>query len=442
VRFSPHGARLDDAASVNADRRTPSTPVEGMLSMKLASTVVDNRWSWRGDVRVANLSVSGVQLTPSLSARLGGDDRTVQLQQLSGDFAGGQLGGSGQWRLSAQRGRTFRVSLRSARVERLLVIAGGGDSAPLSGPVDIELRIVPGDVWRLAGTVASQRLNMQTVRFSNFHMPFDADWHPLTGRKRVNVSSVHASIAGGRITGRVSAEQFAGWNLSGGFRFFRVDVGALSRELRSQSSYGSGRLTGTLKMVGRNMRSINDLRASMLADLEDTQATSIPVVSNLRNFIPGFAASGSSGFQQGRLEAQLERGVVHVEELSLASQQMSLFVTGLVNLRGRLRLDATIALGQGNNPILAELLLTRLAAYTAPPVALLLEANEFLANRVIHAEIGGTIRRPAIRLRPLRILREEIVRFFLRQATGAVLPPGAAQAIGAAAAPSAASSRR
>jgi hypothetical protein len=122
---------------------------------------------------------------------------------------------------------------------------------------------------------------------------------------------------------------------------------------------------------------------------------------------------------------------------------MSLFVTGLINLSGRLRLDVTIALGQGNNPVLAELLLRRLAEYTAPPVALLVEANDFLANRVIHAEIGGTIRRPAIRLRPLRILREEIVRFFLRQATGAVLPRGTAQAVGAAAAPtSAAASRR
>jgi hypothetical protein len=444
ARFSLQRASLAAAASVTAEPREPSTPVEGTLSIDLASTVVDNRWSWRGDVRVADLGVSGVQLTPSLTAQATGDERTVQLQQLSGDFAGGRLGGAGQWRLGAQRGRTFRVSLRSARVERLMAMADG-DAAPLSGPMDVELRVAPGEVWRIAGTASSQQVDVQTVQFSNFHMPIDADWHPLSGRVRVNVSSVHAGIAGGRITGRLSAEQAAGWNLSGGFQFFRIDLGALSRELRSQSSYGSGRLTGTLKMVGRNMHSINDLRATMVADLEDTQATSIPVISDLRNFVPGFAASGSSGFQQGRLEARLERGVVHVEELSLASRQMSLFVTGLVNLSGRLRLDATIALGQGNNPVLAQLLLRRLAEFTAPPVALLVEANDFLANRVIHAEIGGTIRRPAIRLQPLRILREEIVRFFLRQATGGVLPRGTAQAVGAAAAaptPAAASSRR
>jgi hypothetical protein len=95
-----------------------------------------------------------------------------------------------------------------------------------------------------------------------------------------------------------------------------------------------------------------------------------------------------------------------------------------------LGLDAIVSTGEGNNPLLAEALLTRFAAFASAPAALLVAANDFLANRVIHLEIRGTISRPVIRLRPLETLREEIVRYFLRQAAGQILGPAAAASVG------------
>jgi hypothetical protein len=43
---------------------------------------------------------------------------------------------------------------------------------------------------------------------------------------------------------------------------------------------------------------------------------------------------------------------------------------------------------------------------------------------VIRLEIGGTINRPVIRVRPLELLRDEIVRYMLRRAAGAVVGTG------------------
>jgi hypothetical protein len=115
------------------------------------------------------------------------------------------------------------------------------------------------------------------------------------------------------------------------------------------------------------------------------------------------------------------RGVINIDRLSLTSVQMDLYITGSIDLAGRLRLQAIVYTGERNNPLLAESLLSRFASVAVPPAALLASANDFLSNRVLHLEIRGTVSRPIIRLRPFETLREEIVRYFIRRAAGTVL---------------------
>jgi hypothetical protein len=91
-----------------------------------------------------------------------------------------------------------------------------------------------------------------------------------------------------------------------------------------------------------------------------------------------------------------------------------------VTLAGRLDLDAvarTSGLG-GVNPLLARLLLARLPAVGATPVGLLLQATNLFADRVIHLHISGTFRNPVAQVRPLQLLSDEAVRFFLSRALG------------------------
>ncbi|HEX6960772.1 MAG TPA: AsmA-like C-terminal region-containing protein, partial [Lacipirellula sp.] len=331
-----------------------------------------------------------------------------------------QLYASGGWRFAAGRPPAFRIGVRSARLEQLAAFAGDPDESELAGIVDVEFTVHPGRVWRIGGTIATGQGELSGVRFSGARLPIDADWHPRSGRLRIRIPTVSISLAGGRLTGRLTAQRSAGWMLDGSFRFYRVDFVTLVRQFGSASQYGSGRLTGTLTLTGRNMRSINDLQGALVADLEDTQAASLPVLSDLRGIIPGFS-SGATRFQEGRIEARLARGVVTVQQLTLASSQLDIYITGTANLSGRLNLEAVVYTGQQENPLLANYLLERLAAVAAPPVALLAEANELLANRVIRLQITGTINRPVIRVRPLEMLREEVIRYFLRRAAGAVI---------------------
>jgi len=111
----------------------------------------------------------------------------------------------------------------------------------------------------------------------------------------------------------------------------------------------------------------------------------------------------------------LARGVVRVERLSLNSQNMQIYAQGNVSLAGRLNLSVVVNTGQINSTPAVLLVAARLSTLVAPPVGLLLEANQLLSNQVVYLDVTGTVHSPTVRVRPLPTLEEEAVRFFLLQ---------------------------
>src|SRR5690606_3089201 len=119
--------------------------------------------------------------------------------------------------------------------------------------------------------------------------------------------------------------------------------------------------------------------------------------SQLRNYVPGIASSATQ-FGDGRVEARLRRGVIHLEEFYLASARLQIYMTGRATIEGRLRLEATVATGDRVDSLLARSLLARFALASVAPASLLVTANDFLSDRVIHLAIGGTFARPTVRI--------------------------------------------
>jgi hypothetical protein len=308
------------------------------------------------------------------------------------------------------------VRLREARIDQLQSLAAPDSNAPATGNVDLDVRIRPGAVWFIRADALASRAVVRGLALRNVRVPLNLHWSPRTGQMLITTTSTQLSLAGGSLSGRLTARRTATWHVDGRFHFSRVEVSGLAN-----SAYASGRLSGTLDVNARNARSINDLQATLLADLEGAQSRGIPVLDQIRNVVPGAQFSGATQFGQGRVEARLTRGVVRLDELTLASRQLQLFITGTVTLGGSLNLDALAATGQALNPTLAETLLTSLLAVPAAPAAVLIRANDLLANRVVHLTIRGTSSRPNIRLRPFQTLGEEAVRFFLRQSTGGIV---------------------
>ncbi|MCC6492198.1 MAG: hypothetical protein IT424_04170 [Pirellulales bacterium] len=421
ARLTLQDASLERIASAAAGALNPPAPISGRFALQLQTQAGDapQAWSWTADARLGAVNFAGSRLTNGVTLLLQGDARSARLANLSGQLVGGALSGSGDWQIAPRRAGAFRISLRQADLQQLAGLAAPRDEPPFSGPVDIELLVRPGLAWRIVGTAASPRARAAGLVFRNVRVPIDLAWHPAAARVSLQLSGVNLAVAGGRITGRLSAVHSYGWTIDGDFRFYRVDFTSLTG-----STYGRGTLTGTLDLGGRNVRSVNDLSATLLARLDDAQATSIPVISQIAVVVPGLASSAST-FSDGNLQARLHRGVIRVEELSLASSQLQLYVSGQATLAGALQLQAVVSTGDRIESLLARNLLARLAVHAVAPVTLLLEANDFLSNRVVHLAIGGTFSRPSIRILPFQTLREEVVRFFLRQAAGAVIPGAA-----------------
>ena len=65
---------------------------------------------------------------------------------------------------------------------------------------------------------------------------------------------------------------------------------------------------------------------------------------------------------------------------------------------------------------LAQFLLARLTDSVAAPVGLLMRIQRLLSNRLLYLDVRGTIDRPVVTFRPLPLLAEETLRFFLEQA--------------------------
>jgi translocation and assembly module TamB len=90
---------------------------------------------------------------------------------------------------------------------------------------------------------------------------------------------------------------------------------------------------------------------------------------------------------------------------------------GTATLEGRLNLNVVAKNGDVGLPTLRLGVIALRVPIAGPvPLVLLQEASNLLANRAIYLEVTGTARKPVVRVRPLALLSEEAVRFFLNRA--------------------------
>jgi hypothetical protein len=221
-------------------------------------------------------------------------------------------------------------------------------------------------------------------------------------------------LAHGHVTASASLTSASGLSIDGHGKFTDVRVQQLLRTSATASQYGAGKMTGDFTVAGRNVRSLKDLTGRLKAKLRDTAAASLPLAQTLQSYVSGGLA-GSGRFGNGDLRARLARGVVRVERLSLNSQNLRIYAQGDVSLAGRLNLSVVANTGQINSTPGALLVAARLSTLVAPPVGLLLEANQLLSNQTVYLDVTGTVHSPTVRVRPLPTLEEEAVRFFLLQ---------------------------
>lgn len=346
------------------------------------------------------------------SVRLEGDH--VDVEELTGEFADGELLIHGAVYLTRDQRSVLDVELYGADVKRLL-FAWPALALHSHGMADLELRVYHGRglPWQVHGDMQLHQAEIGEVVLHNVRTPVEINFDPGAWRRELRLRGLVIEMSPGRVSGdlHIVAENQLQVELKG-----RVANVHLQKAFRHapHNPKGSGAVSGMFHLTGRNVRSLYDLHGRIQATLRD--AHGLPVLHHARTHTGG-GLSASTQFNEGEVRANLSRGVLHFERLSLTGEKTQLYATGQASVGGKLGLEVTVKtnvldpVAQG-----AASLATQISLVVAPPLALLLEANQFLSNQVVHLQVRGTMRSPSIRVRPLPLLGEEAVRFFLTAA--------------------------
>jgi hypothetical protein len=389
---SPLHARLD--LDLTFGPQGPKGLLAGQGGL-LLSDVVWNRQRW-GNVR-GNLVMTADQLW---------------LRELTGSLGAGAVRGQVVFDLKDLARSWFTLDLDGVDAADLLgaCLHGPGD---VRGPLTARVRGTLGRTWHGSADVVLERGQVLGIGVSQWRLPITWEVVPGEGRGKATLRDSSAQVARGRATAAGSVQWGDQTNLDGQVLFRNIDLQTFLRDLGTTTQIASGATSGRLDFAGRDVHSIDDLTGLLEANLGQTQALQLPV---LRQLTPFLAVSPNLTFTRGSLRARLARRVVRVEELTLEGSVLRFRAQGTVTFEGRLNLDVTTTTGRlGLDAQHLHLFGIRLPAVGTIPLSVLMDANTFLASRLLQLHVRGTISDPVIQVRPLPVLTQEAVRFFLNR---------------------------
>jgi uncharacterized protein involved in outer membrane biogenesis len=344
----------------------------------------------------------------------------MRLRNLSGAIAGGTLRGQVVLRLRQPERSFFDIGIDGADAAQVLA-PWPALAANVSGTLSGRLRGTWGRHWTGGGNVVLARGKVVGIEVAELRLPLRFDYVPARGRAQIDIDDTGATIARGRVSGRASLGFGIGTRLEGNMRFYGVDLRTLLRPFAESTTLGSGQVSGRVEFSGSDVRSLDDVTATVGASFAQAQAFQLPVLSQIAPFlVPG---QSNATFQSGDLRGRLSGGIFRVQRLGLTGNVVNLFAEGNVTTSGRLNLDVTATTQVvGISAFGLRLLGLRLPLAGPVPLALLLEATGYLSSTSIHAIVTGTVRSPTVRIEPLSLLTDEAARFFLLRAAGAPIP--------------------
>jgi hypothetical protein len=388
--------------------------LRGVLTLDLPFRYEGPGLVGHGLFEVRDLRWQGNELAESVRGDVRVGAEGVFVRDVSAELAGGSLRGGVSYRFKDPSRSWFSINLSGAEASRLLVF---GDSKDIvQGPLDVHLRGNLGAEWRGTGSVELSRGKVYGIEVAEWRLPVDFTFSPAFGQGELMIRESSAQVGNGRAQFRTAVTWGDSMRLEGTLRFFDASLRCLAGLVGNVSSYARGRVSGRVDFGGSEVRSLNDLTATAQMTLSEAQALQLPILNLVTPYLlPGQSATS---FRSGDLQARLGKGVWRITWLTLESSLAHVMVQGNVTVQGRLDLEVTGRTGTlgGINPVLLKLLLLSLPATGPVPVALIAQASDLLANRLVRVHITGTTKTPCIQVEPLRLLSEEAVRFFLTRA--------------------------
>ena len=397
-------------------------PLSGLLTAELDVTSGGPKFQPEGQgwIKLHQLQWDRKELAADTTAVVLLSPSSLQIRDLGIQLGEGSIRGEWTSVFDAQHPGSFRLTATRINAKRLL--APWPDVARrVEGIVDARVVGEPGTNWVGTAQIAVTRAKVAGIPVGASRLPVDWAYSPATGQGRVRMRETVLQVAGGRVTARSTFDWGQTVNVSATARLAALNVKSLLQAAPHVTSVQSGRLNGRLQLKGRNVRSPNSLVGTFSGTLENAQTLQLPALRNISRFL-GVGQIGAAKFDSSELELRLAKGFVHIDRMAIANSAIQLLIDGRLSLTGRLDLNVVAHAGQfDSQPELRRLVRASVLLAPPVPVALLVEANDFLSDRLVFLHIGGTLRSPSTRLRTAPLLQQEAMQFFLRKATNAAI---------------------
>ena len=371
-----------------------------------------------GDAQIDRLRWKEKEIFTKLTGTVRLTEETLRIENLSANLGEGSLrGGIFFNRKNPDRSR-MRLTLSHVPANRLLFFMP--DLAKVfDAAIDLTMSGTIGSQINLVGTVAAEHGKINGVPVSELRLPFQFDFAPSSGRAELRIREATGQVARGKVNGKLELDFYSDLpsRVEGEVQFTNVNVQMIADG--AEAVTGNNPVTGKFDFNGTNVQSVNDLKGSLRANLGEAKPLLLPLLSDLVPFL-GPGSSVSSLIREGEVRASLSNGLFRFQKFSLTGPQLSLFIDGTISLLGRV--DLNVVAQAGNFGLDSRLV--RLARLALPltgvgiPVRIAADASRILSNRTVRLEITGTLRNHTTRIKPLALLSDEAIRYFLEQAIG------------------------
>ena len=342
------------------------------------------------------------------------DNGVMQLKRINADLQQGEIAGRAVIPLFGSAAGSYDLDVRNFSLPRMLQVLIK-DPVESSGLVNARISGRAGRTITGSGTLGVSQAGLFGVANQSMKVPVRFRIETAQRKARIEMPNTRFRAFRGTVDGRASLDIGTRLRLDSDLELSNIDSQLLVRSLSGFKNTGNGKLSGKLKIKGRNIRTQNDLAGSFRGTLKQSDALSLPLLDQVSRFLGSGRTLRNDQFDSETIELALSKGRIDVKQFRLQNSLTSIFISGDAWLSGKLDLEIAARVEQLNQPTLIDQLAgSPIARIVGPEAVFFAQAADFLSERIVFLDVTGTATRPQLRLNPGKQLREEAIRYFLR----------------------------
>lgn len=374
---------------------------------------LDRPFEGDGRIGISDAKWSNEILTRSASIHFNMDQDRILFNDVKADLKRGRINANAMIPISSNLAGTYECEVRQMDLKRIAAVASQDDTG-IEGLFDARINGQIGNTISGQGYIGVERASLHGVNGQSVRLPVQFSVSTNSGQGRIELRRSSFRLFDGTASGTAKISFGNRTSIDADLKLSRIDTGKMMRSLADFDQANQGELNGRLKIKGSGLRSLRDLKGTFEGELQRASAFQLPVLADTARVLAGNQLQNDD-FNSEDIQLQLDNGRVEIRSLNFASSLANVAITGFVFIDGRLDLSVAGRIERFNQPtLLEELAGSPLVLIRGTPASFFAQAADFLSDRVVFLNVGGTVNRPRVRVDTRQQLREETIRYFLR----------------------------